>query len=50
MRIGAPLLPHERADVERATVATAAALSAQAFTELLEEGRRMSALEAAASE
>jgi predicted ATPase len=46
-RIGTPLLPHERADVERATAAAAAALGAQAFTELLEEGRRMTVREAA---
>ncbi|HEX5288527.1 MAG TPA: hypothetical protein VFX25_06635 [Streptosporangiaceae bacterium] len=46
-RTGAPLLPHERADVERAAAAAATALGAQAFTELLEQGRRMTVREAA---
>jgi hypothetical protein len=46
-RAGQPLLPQERADVERAAAAAAGALGAQAFTELKEQGRRMSAREAA---
>ena len=46
-RAGTPLLPHERADVERAAGAAAGVLGAQAFTELLEEGRRTSPREAA---
>jgi hypothetical protein len=46
-RAGAPLLPHERADVERAAGPAAAALGAQAFTDLLDHGRRLTAREAA---
>jgi len=46
-RAGAPLLPHERTDVERAAGPAAGALGAQDFAELKEQGRRMSAREAA---
>jgi tetratricopeptide (TPR) repeat protein len=46
-RAGVPLLPHERADVERAAGPAAGALGAQAFTELKDQGRRMSVQEAA---
>jgi hypothetical protein len=46
-RAGAPLPAQERADVERATAAAVAALGPPAFTGLLDEGRRMSAREAA---
>ena len=45
---GTPLPPQERADVERATDAAVTALGAQAFTGLVEQGRQMSAHEAAA--
>jgi len=44
---GTPLAPQDRADVERATAAAVGALGEQAFTALLDEGRRTSAQEAA---
>ena len=46
-RTGTPLPAQERADVERAADAAASALGAQACTALMEQGRRMSAREAA---
>jgi predicted ATPase/DNA-binding SARP family transcriptional activator len=46
---GTPLPARERADVERATEAAVAALGAQVFTGLLDQGRRMSVSAAAAS-
>ena len=46
-RAGTPLAPQDRADVERAAAAAVGALGEQAFTGLLEEGRRTSAQEAA---
>jgi hypothetical protein len=47
-RTGTPPLPQERADAERATADAVAALGAQAFTRLVEQGRHMSAQAAAA--
>jgi predicted ATPase/DNA-binding SARP family transcriptional activator len=46
-RSGTPLPARERADVERAADAAAAALGAQAFSELMDQGRAMSVEEAA---
>jgi tetratricopeptide (TPR) repeat protein len=47
-RTGTPPLPQERADAERATDHAVTALGAQAFTRLAEQGRQLSAHEAAA--
>jgi predicted ATPase/DNA-binding SARP family transcriptional activator len=46
---GTPLPAQERADVERATEAALGILGAQGFAALLEQGRRMSVRDAAAS-
>ena len=46
-RTGMPLLPGERADVDRATAAAVDALGAADFAGLAEQGRRMSVHEAA---
>jgi hypothetical protein len=45
-RAGTPLAAQDRADVERATEAAAGALGALTFAELMEQGRRMSVLDA----
>lgn len=46
-RTGTALLPQERADAERAADAAASALGGEAVSGLMEQGRRMSAQEAA---
>lgn len=46
-RTGTPPLPQERADIERATDAAVTALAPQAFTGLVEQGRHMTAAQAA---
>lgn len=46
-RAGTPLPPQERVDVDRATDVAVSALGREAFTGVLERGRRMSIEEAA---